>query len=123
MVRLCTLIPSKLYLKKNSKEYLKIMSDNILPCNRESYGPNKFLLVQDCASAWSKKVQTYLKKHLPMFVSKNIWRIMSTDSNMCENWLFRLIKKKSNAASHLSFKSLNTLNTALLSTFQSLDNE
>ena len=56
-------------LKINTEEYLKILILFFLPRNHENNDPNKGILAQESAPAHgAKKVQTYLKENLPVFV-------------------------------------------------------
>ena len=106
-------------LKINTTEYLKILNDVLLPWIRRNYDGTKVMLVQDSAAAHgAKKVQTYLKENLPMFVPKDIWPSSSPDLNVCDYWLFSVIEGQSNFIPH---PNLNSLKAAIRRAFRNLD--
>jgi len=96
-------------LKINTEEYLKILKDVLMPWIVKFYDPQRVMFVQDSAPAHgSKKVQKYLKEHLPLFVPKETWPSSSPDLNPCDYWMWSVIEKQSNASPHNSIKSLET---------------
>ena len=69
--------------------------------------PFKVMLVQDSAPTHgAKKVQDLLKESLPLMVPKDIWLSSFPDLNVCDYWLFGVIERESNVASHSSVNSL-----------------
>jgi hypothetical protein len=94
-------------LKINTTEYLKILTEVLMPWIRKHYDPKKVMFVQDSAPAHgSKAVQEFLKAELPNFVPKEVWPSSSPDLNPCDFWLWGAVEVKSNAAPHNTIASL-----------------
>ncbi|CAI9734090.1 Hypothetical predicted protein [Octopus vulgaris] len=100
-------------LKINTAEYLKIL-EVLLPWIRKHYEASGIMFVQDSATDhFSKRVQEFLKKELPVFVPKDIW----PDSNPCEFWLWSAAEAISNITSH---KCVSVLKASIKGAFSKM---
>ena len=75
-------------LKISTEDYLKILIVVFLLWTRENYDHNQVILILDSAQArGAKKVQTYLKENILMFVTKKFWPSSLLDLNVRDFWV------------------------------------
>ena len=90
-----------------AEEYLVILKEALIPWMAKYYALDKVMLVQDSAPAHAaQRVQDFLSRRIPLFVTKEVWPSNSPDLNPCDFWMWGVLEEKSNSTAHDSVLDL-----------------
>ena len=78
-----------------AEEYLVILKEALIPWMAKYYALDKVMLVQDSAPAHAaQRVQDFLSRRIPLFVTKEVWPSNSPDLNPCDFWMWGVLEEK-----------------------------